>query len=84
MSYQPHRAARRHVRIASPKKHLRADRNVVGVIKRIDWTDPLRTPGFAFAIMIQSDMNCSVDLRSTTAVRDRRYSRMRNHIGRSV
>ena len=27
--------------------------------------------------LIRRDMNCSVDLRSTAAVRDRRYSRMR-------
>jgi len=33
---------------------------------------------------IQSDINCSVDLRSTTAVRGRRYSRMRNPLCRSV
>ena len=33
---------------------------------------------------IQSDINCSVDLRSTTAVGDRRYSRMPKHLCRSV
>jgi len=33
---------------------------------------------------IQSDINCSVDLQSTAAVGDRRYSRMREYLYRSV
>src|SRR5271169_4998088 len=41
-------------------------------------------PNTGTPLLIQSDINCSVDLRSTTAVGDRRYSRMRHHLCRSV
>jgi mRNA-degrading endonuclease toxin of MazEF toxin-antitoxin module len=35
-------------------------------------------------VTIRGDINCSVDLRSTTAVGDRRYNRMRKHLCPSV
>jgi hypothetical protein len=34
--------------------------------------------------IMQRDINCSVDLRSTAAVGDRRYRPMRKHLCRSV
>jgi hypothetical protein len=38
----------------------------------------------ATRVVIQRDINCSVDLRSTTAVGDRRYNGMRKHSCPSV
>ncbi len=40
--------------------------------------------GASIETFIEGDINCSVDLRSTAAVGDRRYNQMHNDLCRSV